>query len=170
MLPGIPDTPNNKKMLLSVLKCPGGRGNSFARKDLGVGNKFCYVRVDTSFTEKRDRAGTKTKTYRFVVSLKVEEAPNPPLRRFSKFVGAPYRNEVGDDPDALWDAVCGAMQIQAHAPGCLCVHCHGYLTWPDSDTCPKCSLGLQDDFQACEENGATATREADRKTPRPRQG
>ena len=80
MLPGIPDTPNNKKMLLSVLKCPGGRGNSFARKDLGVGNKFCYVRVDTSFTEKRDRAGTKTKTYRFVVSLKVEEAPNPPLR------------------------------------------------------------------------------------------
>ena len=77
----------------------------------------------------------------------------------------PDERGLEDDADALWTAVCEALEVQNGAPENLCVHCYGRTVWARTDTCIKCGLGLQT-LQKVE--GDNPARVEDRKTPQPR--
>ena len=134
------------------------------------GDRYIIVDVDTHKSTKRARGGTPTTTtYKFFVSTGVnktviptgDNAYLPP----HVLVGRLYHKQVGDDADALWTAACKALKVQGGAPENLCVHCYGRTVWARTDTCIKCSLGLQSRYKV---DGDTPIRVEDRKTPKPR--
>ena len=96
----------------------------------------------------------------------------PPIGYLPPFnlVGTPYR-KFGLDvqtADALWTALCEALEVQRGAPEDLCVHCWQGLVWAKADTGITCALGVQQECQARGESGRAPQRVSDRKTPRPR--
>jgi len=132
------------------------------------------VRINSYSSTKRPRGGEPTTTYSFFVNMEVYEPRPPPVGNMPPYkmvvgVFTKYGREV-QDADALWAAVCEALAVQRGAPENLCVHCWKGKGWDKSDTCTTCALGVQHLHEAMGQYGTTPVMEADRKTPRPRQG